>query len=89
MDTQTSRDSVDILNKVPEATLIFWRTYAPWIYWLTVVLVSIVGTQITDALTDGLSIRLYISTVVFAVCLAMLGGIEKSVSGCRASRRFA
>jgi uncharacterized membrane-anchored protein len=53
------------------------------------VLVSIVGTQITDALTDGLSIRLYISTVVFAVCLAMLGGIEKSVSGCRASRRFA
>lgn len=118
MDTQTSRDSVDLLTKVPEATLIFWvikllcttvgetgadylavgvglgvlvaslictalliialtlqfraRTYVPWIYWLTVVLVSIVGTQITDALTDGLSISLYISTVVFAVCLAMV-----------------
>jgi uncharacterized membrane-anchored protein len=29
------------------------RQYVPWIYWLTVVLVSVVGTQITDALTDG------------------------------------
>src|SRR4051812_34736067 len=28
-----------------------WR-YVPWIYWSTVVLVSVVGTQITDALTD-------------------------------------
>src|ERR1700751_2020176 len=40
--------------------------YVPWIYWLTVVLVSIVGTQITDALTDGLGISLYTSTGVFA-----------------------
>jgi uncharacterized membrane-anchored protein len=24
------------------------RRYTPWIYWLTVVLVSVVGTQITD-----------------------------------------
>src|ERR1700726_1876044 len=34
------------------------RHYVPWIYWLTVVLVSIVGTQITRALTDGLEISL-------------------------------
>ena len=27
------------------------RQYVPWRYWLTVVLVSVVGTQITDALT--------------------------------------
>src|SRR6266567_6914284 len=26
------------------------RAYVPWIYWLTVVLVSIVGTQLTDLL---------------------------------------
>src|SRR4029453_11342147 len=38
------------------------RRYIPWIYWLTVVLVSIVGTQITDALTDRLEISLYVST---------------------------
>src|SRR6201987_1597448 len=30
--------------------------YIPWIYWLTVVLVSIVGTQITDFMTDKLEI---------------------------------
>ena len=44
--------------------------YVPWIYWLTVVLVSIVGTQITDALTDGLEVSLYLSSVLFAVALA-------------------
>lgn len=44
--------------------------YVPWTYWLTVVLVSIVGTQITDALTDGLDVSLYVSTAVFAAALA-------------------
>jgi uncharacterized membrane-anchored protein len=48
------------------------RQYTPWAYWLTVVLVSIVGTQITDALTDGLGISLYISTAAFAVALAVI-----------------
>jgi uncharacterized membrane-anchored protein len=46
------------------------RRYVPWIYWLTVVLVSVVGTQITDALTDGLGISLYTSTAAFAAALA-------------------
>jgi uncharacterized membrane-anchored protein len=109
--------SRDMLNKVPEVTLVFWivkimsttvgetgadylavhvglgtavtgaimvglllaallvqlrmRRYVPWIYWLTVVLVSVVGTQITDALTDGLGISLYASTAAFAVALAI------------------
>src|SRR3954447_24861257 len=35
------------------------RLYMPWIYWLCVVLVSIVGTQITDFLTDTLGVSLY------------------------------
>lgn len=48
------------------------RRYTPWIYWLTVVLVSVVGTQITDLLTDGLGVSLYISTSVFAVALAAI-----------------
>jgi uncharacterized membrane-anchored protein len=48
------------------------RRYEPWIYWLTVVLVSVVGTQITDALTDGLEISLYVSTAAFAVALASI-----------------
>jgi uncharacterized membrane-anchored protein len=44
--------------------------YVPWIYWLTVVLVSVVGTQITDALTDGMDVSLYITTPIFAAALA-------------------
>lgn len=58
------------------ATALFWqlrsRRYTPWIYWLTVVLVSVVGTQITDALTDGLGLSLYVSTAVFATTLAAI-----------------
>jgi uncharacterized membrane-anchored protein len=46
------------------------RQYVPWRYWLTVVLVSIVGTQITDFLSDRLDVSLYLSTGVFAVALA-------------------
>lgn len=46
------------------------RKYVPWNYWLTVVLVSVVGTQITDALTDGLGVSLYVSTAVFGLALA-------------------
>jgi uncharacterized membrane-anchored protein len=48
------------------------RRYVPWLYWLSVVLVSIVGTQITDALTDGAGVSLYASTAAFAVCLGVL-----------------
>jgi uncharacterized membrane-anchored protein len=47
------------------------RRYVPWIYWLTVVLVSVVGTQITDFLTDRLDISLYTSTAAFSVALAL------------------
>jgi uncharacterized membrane-anchored protein len=48
------------------------RRYTPWIYWLTVVLVSVVGTQITDLLTDGLGVSLYVSTSAFALALAAI-----------------
>ena len=114
-----------MLNKVPEATLVFWiikilattvgetcadflavraglgatatavvmsgflvlalsiqlrtRKYTPWIYWLTVVLVSIVGTQITDFLTDKLEISLYISTSAFLVALGAVFSIWYSI----------
>lgn len=48
------------------------RKHVPWLYWLTVVLVSIVGTQITDFFTDTLGVSLYVSTAVFAVALAIM-----------------
>jgi uncharacterized membrane-anchored protein len=44
--------------------------YVPWVYWLSVLLLSVAGTQITDALTDKLGISLYLSCAVFAVALA-------------------
>jgi uncharacterized membrane-anchored protein len=60
------------------------RRYVPWIYWLTVVLVSVVGTQITDFLTDKLEISLYLSTSVFAASLAAIFaiwyGVERTLS---------
>ena len=48
------------------------KRYVPWIYWLTVVLVSVTGTQITDALTDGAGVSLYASTACFSVMLAAI-----------------
>ncbi len=46
------------------------RRYTPWIYWLTVVLVSVEGTLLTDNLTDGHNVPLWISSTVFSVLLA-------------------
>ena len=104
-----------LLNKVPEVTLLFWivkimattvgetgadflifklkfglaatsylssillvvalviqiisRKYIPWMYWLTVVLISIVGTLITDNLTDNYGVRLETTTIIFSLAL--------------------
>jgi uncharacterized membrane-anchored protein len=46
------------------------RRYVPAVYWLTVVLISVVGTLITDNLTDNLGVPLPVSTIVFSVALA-------------------
>jgi uncharacterized membrane-anchored protein len=121
MNPLQGKDTVQMLNKVPEVTLFFWiikilsttvgetgadflavhaglgtvvtdalmaallaialslqlrfRRYVPWVYWLTVVLLSVVGTQITDALTDGLGVSLYLSTFAFCGALAAVFGI--------------
>lgn len=46
------------------------RRYIPAIYWLAVVLISVVGTLITDNLTDGLGVPLALTAAIFAVALA-------------------
>ena len=46
------------------------RKYVPWIYWLAVVLISIVGTLITDNLTDKLGVSLETATAIFGAALA-------------------
>lgn len=43
--------------------------YVPWQYWLVVVFLSVVGTLLTDTLTDELGVSLYASTVIFTLAL--------------------
>ena len=60
------------------------RKYTPAVYWLAVVLISVVGTLITDNLTDNLGVPLWITTLVFAVALAatftVWARLEKTLS---------
>ena len=44
--------------------------YTPSVYWLTVTLVSVFGTLVTDNLTDNLGVPLELSTLIFAGLLA-------------------
>jgi uncharacterized membrane-anchored protein len=68
--TVTAASMVCLLTLALIFQLRAW-SYVPWIYWLTVVLVSVVGTEITDLLTDKLEVSLYVSTAVFASALAV------------------
>lgn len=45
--------------------------YVPGIYWLTVVMISVLGTLVTDNLTDGIGVPLELSTIVFSVLLML------------------
>jgi uncharacterized membrane-anchored protein len=51
------------------------RRYVPALYWSAVVLISVVGTLLTDNLTDRLGVPLSTSTTVFAVTLAVAIGV--------------
>lgn len=46
--------------------------YVPTIYWIAVVLISVVGTLITDNLTDNLGVPLMDTTVVFSIVLSIV-----------------
>jgi uncharacterized membrane-anchored protein len=68
-------------------TLVFQfraRRYIPGIYWLAVVLISVVGTLISDNLTDNYGVTLETTTTVFAACLAVVFiawyAVEKTLS---------
>ncbi len=43
--------------------------YVPWAYWITVVLISIVGTLITDNLVDNFGVSLEVTTIIFSAAL--------------------
>ena len=46
------------------------QRYVPGVYWTAVVLISVVGTLLTDNLTDAQGVPLWLSSLVFAVLLA-------------------
>ena len=46
------------------------KRYLPAVYWTVVVLVSVVGTLITDNLTDNFGVALQTTTLLFAMTLA-------------------
>jgi uncharacterized membrane-anchored protein len=48
------------------------RKYIPGVYWLAVVLISIVGTLITDNLVDNAGVELQTTTILFSVALALV-----------------
>lgn len=67
-----------IFTAVFAATLgwqLLLRRYVPFVYWLTVVVVSVTGTLYTDILTDNLGVPLAVSTAVFAGLLAVVFGV--------------
>ena len=60
------------------------RRYLPWIYWLSIVLISVVGTLITDNLVDNFGVSLWTTTAIFSVSMftafGVWYGIEKTLS---------
>lgn len=60
------------------------RKYIPSIYWLAVVLLSVVGTLITDNMVDNFGVPLQTTTIAFSIALAVTFGMwyfsEKTLS---------
>ncbi|MDB4992235.1 MAG: hypothetical protein JWL75_480 [Parcubacteria group bacterium] len=60
------------------------KKYTPVVYWLTVMLISVFGTLVTDNLSDNLHVPLEYSTIFFTIILALTFGIwyaiEKTLS---------
>ncbi|HZS95000.1 MAG TPA: hypothetical protein VFA78_09400 [Chloroflexota bacterium] len=48
------------------------RRYIAWVYWLTVVMVAVFGTMAADVLHVVLHVQYWQSTLLFAVCLAVV-----------------
>jgi len=60
------------------------KQYVPWVYWSTVVMISVLGTLITDDLVDNFGVALQTTTIVFSLALlitfALWYASEKTLS---------
>jgi len=64
-----------IMSAVLIAVLVFQfrkRKYVPGVYWLAVVLISVVGTLISDNLTDNFGVSLVTTTIAFSITLSTM-----------------
>jgi uncharacterized membrane-anchored protein len=57
------------------------RRYVAGIYWTGIVLISVVGTQITDNLSDNYGVSLVTTTTVFSVVLAIVFAVWFAAEG--------
>ncbi|MFD0078625.1 hypothetical protein ACFVIY_40255 [Streptomyces sp. NPDC127166] len=68
-----------LIFTVALAAVLVWQLsterYVPFVYWLTVVVVSVTGTLYTDILTDSQGVPLALSSSVFAGALAVVFGV--------------
>lgn len=46
------------------------RQYVPSVYWIAIVLISVVGTLITDNLVNNFGVSLWTTTIAFSIALA-------------------
>jgi uncharacterized membrane-anchored protein len=63
---------------------LYVQKYLPWLYWLNVMMVSIVGTLVTDLLVDEVGVELWETIIVFFVLMVGTFGLwyqsEKTLS---------
>jgi uncharacterized membrane-anchored protein len=64
-----------VLLLIALAVQLWTRRYIPAVYWLVVVLISVVGTLISDNLVDNLGVSLAVSSTIFAAALAVVFGV--------------
>lgn len=57
------------------------RRYVPWVYWTAVAMVSVFGTVAADVAHVGLGVPYAVSTVAFAVALAVVLGLWHRTEG--------
>jgi uncharacterized membrane-anchored protein len=75
---------MSVLLVIVLAVQVISKRYIAGLYWLAVVFISVVGTLITDNLTDNIGVPLLTSTIAFSVILAGVFGLwywsEKTLS---------
>ncbi|VGP92554.1 hypothetical protein SB5531_02821 [Klebsiella variicola] len=76
MDLQFGLTNTSIVTGALLALSIFFQMratrYQPVLYWVTVVFISVLGTLITDNLTDAWHVPLALSSLVFSVLLLVI-----------------